>query len=98
ADLSGAGHDASPAQSVVEEIRSSGGQAVLSDHDVGDWEQARAMVELAITTFGKLDIIVNNAGILRDKLFANMTEDDWDAVIRVHLKGHAAPARHAMEY
>jgi NAD(P)-dependent dehydrogenase (short-subunit alcohol dehydrogenase family) len=56
------------------------------------------MVALAIETFGRLDILVNNAGILRDRLFANMTEDDWDAVIRVHLKGHAAPARHAMEY
>jgi NAD(P)-dependent dehydrogenase (short-subunit alcohol dehydrogenase family) len=98
ADLSGAGHDASPAYSVVEEIKSTGGQATLSDHDVGDWEQARAMVALAIETFGRLDILVNNAGILRDRLFANMTEDDWDAVIRVHLKGHAAPARHAMEY
>ena len=98
ADLNGVGRDVSPARSVVEEIRSAGGQAVVSDHDVGDWQQAQAMVRLAVTTFGKLDIIVNNAGILRDRLFANMTEDEWDAVIRVHLKGHAAPARHAMEY
>ena len=98
ADLNGVGHDTSPAQSVVDEIKSAGGKAVLSDHDVGDWQQAQEMVKLAITSFGSLDIIVNNAGILRDKLFANMTEDDWDAVIRVHLKGHAAPVRHAMEY
>lgn len=98
ADLHGAGRDPSPAQSVVAEILESGGEAVVSGHDVADWAEAKAMVAMAVATFGRLDILVNNAGILRDKLFANMTEDEWDAVIRVHLKGHAAPSRHAMEY
>lgn len=98
ADLHGVGSDASPAQDVAAEIRASGGQAIVSGHDVADWGQARSLVETAVETFGGLDILVNNAGILRDRLFANMTEEEWDAVIRVHLKGHAAPARHAMEF
>lgn len=97
-DLHGAGRDASPAQSVVHEILADGGKAVVSGHDVADWEQAKALIELATGTFGGLDILINNAGILRDRLFANMSEEEWDAVIRVHLKGHAAPARHAMDY
>jgi NAD(P)-dependent dehydrogenase (short-subunit alcohol dehydrogenase family) len=97
-DLKGSGADLSPAQSVVAEIEASGGAAIVSGHDVGDWSSAKEMVELAIDTFGTLDVLVNNAGILRDRLFANMSEEDWDGVIRVHLKGHAGPARHAMEY
>lgn len=97
-DLYGAGRDVTPAQSVVAEITAAGGQAVVSGHDVADWADAQAMIHTAISKFGRLDILVNNAGILRDKLFANMSEEDWDAVIRVHLKGHAAPSRHAMEY
>ena len=98
ADLNGVGRDAPPAQSVVEEIISSGGKALASGHDVADWAEAKSLVETAISTFGGLDILVNNAGILRDRLFANMSEAEWDTVIRVHLKGHAAPARHAMEF
>jgi NAD(P)-dependent dehydrogenase (short-subunit alcohol dehydrogenase family) len=98
ADLYGVGRDASPAQAVVAEIVAHGGKATVSGHDVADWNEAKALVGMAVETFGGLDILVNNAGILRDRLFANMTEDEWDAVIRVHLKGHAAPARHAMEY
>jgi len=97
-DLHGMGRDPSAARSVVSEITASGGQATLSGHDVSDWEQAKALIAMAVKTFGQVDVLVNNAGILRDRLFANMTEEDWDAVIRVHLKGHAAPARHAMDY
>jgi NAD(P)-dependent dehydrogenase (short-subunit alcohol dehydrogenase family) len=98
ADLSGVGRDASPAQSVVAEILDAGGKAVASGHDVADWSEAKSLVETAIAAFGGLDILVNNAGILRDRLFANMSEAEWDTVIRVHLKGHAAPSRHAMEF
>ncbi len=98
ADLHGAGRDPSPAQSVVAEIMERGGEASVSGHDVADWGEAKALVTMAVETYGRLDILVNNAGILRDRLFANMAEDEWDAVIRVHLKGHAAPSRHAMEY
>ena len=98
ADLHGAGRDPSPAQSVVAEILETGGEAVVSGHDVAEWSEAKALVTMAVDTFGRMDILVNNAGILRDRLFANMAEDEWDAVIRVHLKGHAAPSRHAMEY
>lgn len=97
-DLHGTGEDPTAAQSVVAEITAGGGRAITSGHDVSDWAQAKALVETAVGTFGGIDVLVNNAGILRDRLFANMSEDDWDAVIRVHLKGHAATARHAMEY
>jgi NAD(P)-dependent dehydrogenase (short-subunit alcohol dehydrogenase family) len=95
-DLHGHGADPTPAQSVVAEIEAAGGQAMVSGHDVSDWAQAGEMVQAALTAFGRLDVLVNNAGILRDRLFANMSEGDWDAVIRVHLKGHAAPSHHAM--
>jgi len=97
-DLQGHGQDPTPASSVVEEIRRAGGKAAVSGHDVGDWSAAEALVAQAVETFGRLDILVNNAGILRDRLLANMSEEEWDAVIRVHLKGHAAPTRHAMTY
>jgi len=97
-DLHGSGKDLTPAQEVVREIEAMGGRAVVSGHDVGDWGQAAAMVEQAIAAFGDLHILVNNAGILRDRTLANMSEEEWDAVIRVHLKGHAASSRHAMAY
>lgn len=97
-DLHGAGQDLTPAQEVVREIEAMGERALVSGHDVGDWEQAAAMIARAVEAFGDLHILVNNAGILRDRMLANMSEAEWDAVIRVHLKGHAAPSRHAMAY
>ncbi|WP_330293908.1 3-oxoacyl-ACP reductase [Streptomyces sp. NBC_00576] len=79
---------ATPAEEVAAEIRAAGGTAVAHTGDVADHQQARELVELAISEFGKLDILVNNAGILRDRMVFSMTEGEWDAVIRVHLKGH----------
>lgn len=94
----GSGSSLSPADDVVREIRSQGGEAVANGDDVSDWEGARHMVEQALDQWGKLDVVVNNAGILRDRMLVNMTEDEWDAVIRVHLKGTFAPAHHAAAY
>ena len=98
ATLDGGGADISPAEQVAAEIRSGGGRAAASGHDVADWRQAETMVRFAVETFGDLHVLVNNAGILRDRTLANMSEDEWDAVIRVHLKGHMAPTRHAVAY
>ncbi|MFD9400097.1 3-oxoacyl-ACP reductase [Streptomyces sp. NPDC060011] len=86
-DGSGEASDA-PAEQVAAEIRAAGGRALAHTGDVADHEQARELVESAVTEFGKLDILVNNAGILRDRMVFSMTEDEWDSVIRVHLKGH----------
>lgn len=83
---------------VVEEIKAAGGEAVVHHGDVSSWDYAREMVEFAIKTYGSLDILVNNAGILRDRMIFNINEDEWDAVIRVHLKGHAATSRWATAY
>jgi NAD(P)-dependent dehydrogenase (short-subunit alcohol dehydrogenase family) len=94
----GDGSDPSPAEQVVDEIRGAGGLAEASAHDVSDWEAAGEMVDLAVRAFGDLHVLVNNAGIVRDRTLANMTEAEWDAVIKVHLKGHAAPTHHAMAY
>ncbi|MGW7102038.1 3-oxoacyl-ACP reductase [Streptomyces sp. NPDC054838] len=79
---------AAPAQEVADEIRAAGGQAVAHLGDVADFAQARELVELAVESFGKLDVLVNNAGILRDRMIFSMSEEEWDSVIRVHLKGH----------
>ena len=84
-----------PAQQVVDEITAAGGAAVASGHDVADWDAAAEMVQLAIDTFGGLDVVVNNAGIVRDRMFVNSEQGEWEAVLRVHVLGHAAPARHA---
>ncbi len=97
-DVHGQGADPTPAERVVAEIKAAGGQAVVSGHDVADWNQAEAMIRSAVQAFGDLHVLVNNAGILRDRTLANMTEDEWDAVLRVHLKGHALPTRHAVAY
>ncbi len=88
----------SPADSVVAEIKALGGDAVANGADVADFADAEAMVRQAIDTFGGLDILVNNAGFVRDRMLVNTSEDEWDAVIRVHLKGHFAPLRHAGAY
>jgi NAD(P)-dependent dehydrogenase (short-subunit alcohol dehydrogenase family) len=98
AALSGEGHDDTPAQQVVAEIEGLGGAAVANDANVADFAQAEAMVRQALDRFGRLDILVNNAGILRDRMLVNMSEQEWDAVINVHLKGHFAPTRHAAAY
>ena len=94
----GEGSDRTPAQQVVNDIMKMGGEAVVSGHDVSDWQQAAEMIQLAVDSFGDLNVLVNNAGILRDRTLANMSEEEWDAVIRVHLKGHAAPTKHAVAY
>ena len=88
----------SPADDVVAEIEALGGRAVANGADVADFADAEAMVAQAIETYGGLDILVNNAGFVRDRMLVNATEDEWDAVVRVHLKGHFAPLRHAAAY
>jgi len=88
----------SPAQQVVTEIEAMGGEAVVNGADVADFAAAAAMVQQAVDTFGGLDILVNNAGFVRDRMLVNTSEEEWDAVIRVHLKGHFAPLRHAGAY
>jgi len=101
-DLGGAltatGPDEHPAEEVVALIQKNGGEAAVNGDDVSSWQGAKSVVEQAVDTFGALDVLVNNAGILRDKMAINMTESDWDDVIRVHLKGHFAPSHHAAVY
>lgn len=84
-----------PADEVVDEIRGVGGEAIANGDDIADWAGAERLVRAAIDTFGSVDTVVNNAGFVRDRMFANATEDEWDAVVRVHLKGHFCVARHA---
>lgn len=94
----GTGGDAGPADEVAAEIRAAGGQAVANGADVADWDQSKGMIDQAVSEFGRLDGLISNAGILRDRMLVNMTEEEWDSVIRVHLKGTFAPARHAAAY
>lgn len=94
----GVGASSGPADEVVALIEQMGGAAVANGDDVADFEGARRMVRQAIETFGGLDVLVNNAGFLRDRMLVNTSEEEWDAVVRVHLKGHFAPLRHAGAY
>lgn len=87
-----------PAEQVVAEIKAAGGEAVINGNDISSWEGARELVQQAIDTYGGLDVLVNNAGFLRDKMLVGMSEEEWDKVTTVHLKGHYAPLRHAAEY
>ena len=95
AAVDGTGSSTGPAGAVVDEIRAAGGEAVANGDDVADWQGAERLVRTAVETYGRLDVLVNNAGILRDRMLFNMTEEEWDGVIQVHLKGTFAPAHFA---
>jgi NAD(P)-dependent dehydrogenase (short-subunit alcohol dehydrogenase family) len=97
-DMHGEGGDPSSAMQTVADIEAMGGEAVVNGDNVADWDGAQRMVRQAIDAFGDLHVLVNNAGILRDRVIVNMTEAEWDAVIAVHLKGHFCPTRHAAAY
>ena len=94
----GTGASAGPAHDVVDEIRAMGGEAVANADDVADFDAAAGIIRTAVDTFGRLDVVVNNAGILRDRMFVNIQPDEWDATIRVHLRGHFCVGRHASSY
>jgi NAD(P)-dependent dehydrogenase (short-subunit alcohol dehydrogenase family) len=98
AEIDGTGGSTGPAGEVVEAIRAAGGEAVANGDDVADWDGASRLVQTAIDAFGRLDVLVNNAGFLRDRMIVSTSEEEWDAVIRVHLKGHFAPTRFAAAY
>ena len=96
--LAGEGGGRAPADEVVSEIRAGGGEAFANGADVADWRQTKALVDETLARFGRLDVVVNNAGFVRDRMFVSCGEDEWDAVLRVHLKGHFCLARHAAEH
>ena len=97
-EMDGSGSSAGPAGEVVDEIRAMGGEAIANGDDISDTDGAAGLIKSAIDTFGGLDTVVNNAGILRDRMLVNMTPDEWDAVIRVHLRGTFGPTHAALEY
>ena len=96
--LAGEGGGQTPADEVVAEIRAAGGEAFANGADVANWQQTKALVDETLQRFGRLDVVVNNAGFVRDRMFVSCGEDEWDAVLRVHLKGHFCLARHAAEH
>ncbi len=96
--LDGSDHAASPAEEVVAEIKAMGGEAVANHDNVANWEGGARLIQSALDHFGDLHVLVNNAGILRDRVLVNLSEQDWDAVIEVHMKGHFVPTRHAATY
>jgi NAD(P)-dependent dehydrogenase (short-subunit alcohol dehydrogenase family) len=98
AQVDGSGRSEGPAGEVVEAIAAIGGSAVANGDDVADWDGASRLVAQAIESFGRLDVLVNNAGVLRDRMIVSMGESDWDEVVRVHLKGHFCPTRHAIAH
>jgi NAD(P)-dependent dehydrogenase (short-subunit alcohol dehydrogenase family) len=98
AELDGTGGSDAPAHAVVAEIEAAGGRAVVNGDDVGDWAGAERLVRTAVEAFGRLDVVVNNAGVVRDRMFASSEDAEWEVTLRVHLKGHAAVARHAAAY
>ena len=98
ASLQGEGNDVSPAQEVVDIIRANGGEAITNGDDISDWDGAGRLIASAIDTFGGLDTVVCNAGIVRDRMFVNMSVEEWDAVMKVHLRGTFCPVKHAVDY
>jgi NAD(P)-dependent dehydrogenase (short-subunit alcohol dehydrogenase family) len=96
--LAGVGRDTATAQAVVDEIRAAGGEAVANGEDVSDWDGAGRIIATAIEHFGGLDVVVNNAGFVRDRMFVSATVEEWDATMKVHLRGHFCVARHAVDF
>ena len=98
ASLGGEGRDTSAADAVVAEIKAAGGQAIANYEDITDWDAAKRIVDAAVEAFGDLHVVVNNAGIVRDRMFVSATLDEWDATMHVHLRGHFCVSRHAVDY